>query len=149
MNDFKSVWSKLEELSTTVNEIKTMISLGGMIKSAINEVFCNNSPTVRSTDTQCVPSTDQQIATMNNRRGNKRRQGKRKRIVPINASTTRRGRRMDYLLRCRPMELNLQRLRAYANFSVSFSRKFMLQTILHLQQKDLASRKLLRFTVTI
>lgn len=82
MNDFKSVWSKLEELSTTVNEIKTMISLGGMVKSAINEVFCINSQTIRPTDNQRVPSTDQQITTKNKRGGNKRRQGKRKRIAP-------------------------------------------------------------------
>lgn len=85
-NDFKGIWSKLDDLSTTVNEIKSMISLGGLVKAAISEVFRDNGPVICSSVNQHVPSVDrhmqkQQRSVKKNHGKSKRPKGKRKKIA--------------------------------------------------------------------
>lgn len=69
----------------TVNEIKSMISLGGLVKGAISEVFRDNGPVICSFN-QHVPSADrhmqeQQLSVKKNHGKSKRPKGKRKKIA--------------------------------------------------------------------
>lgn len=83
-NDFKGIWEKLNDLAAAVNEIKTLINLGGLVKAAVSEIFRVDDPTARS-------NFDKQIAVTNHQR--KRTTGKkikrrRKHLNTVGASST-------------------------------------------------------------
>lgn len=85
INEFKGIWGKLDDLTTMVNEIKSMINLCGLVKSAVTDVLRDLNPTIRSPDAQPAKHLGQHNVIT----GSKRRKSKRKRntmsSTPVNA----------------------------------------------------------------
>lgn len=84
-NDFKGIWSKLDELAKSVNDMKSMISVSGMVKAAVREVFRDNKPASCSSVNPNIQSTE------SHERKGKRKRNNRKKVpqssTPINVST--------------------------------------------------------------
>lgn len=89
IDDFNGIWTKLEDLTTVVNEIKSLINLSGLIKSAIADTFNGDMPVERPTVTT-APMTQSDIHKKSKKK--KKRQNKppskKDRIVESSQPTT-------------------------------------------------------------
>lgn len=58
INDYTGIWAKLDELTSVVNEIKSLINLCGLVKSAISEAFRDHGPTTSPSNNNCPAATN-------------------------------------------------------------------------------------------
>lgn len=91
-NDLKGIWKKLDELTTMVNDLKTTVSLGGLVKSVISEAIRSNGVAC-STGQSNLSSTNRQVHGVgNSTKKQKQRRNKRKKngavsSTPVNGNT--------------------------------------------------------------
>lgn len=84
LNDFKGFLEKLDELTATVNEIKALIDLGGMVKAAINEAIVatdsaghfSGKPSAASTVRRELQDTGKKAKRRSNQRKSKKKVAK-------------------------------------------------------------------------
>lgn len=89
LNEFKGIWNKLDDLTTIVNEVKTMINLCGMVKTAIGEAFSDNYTVIRSPKESIDAPKVRLEHPVANEKVKRRRKNKRKvtSSTPINGSS--------------------------------------------------------------
>lgn len=58
IDDYTGIWTKLDELTSVVNEIKSLINLCGLVKSAISEAFRDHGPTTSPSNNNCPAATN-------------------------------------------------------------------------------------------
>lgn len=88
INDLKGIWSKLDELASALNEIRSLVSLSGLVKSAITDVFRDREPTFRSSERDGGSSDrSKQPVTMSKKKKRRSKGSKRhKSSTPINST---------------------------------------------------------------
>lgn len=85
-NEFKVIWTKLEELVSCVSEIKSMINLCGMVKTAIDEAFQAKCPNSCSSEGNTATHPDHHKQTASGKTV-KRQPPKKKKKKPSKSST--------------------------------------------------------------
>lgn len=92
INDLKVIWSKLDELVLAVNEIRSTISLGSLVKSAISDVFRDRDPSFKPSENNNCGSlaecTAQSFVKSKNKKKKRRANGKNrlKSSTPVNGT---------------------------------------------------------------
>lgn len=89
INEFNGIWTKLDDLTTVVNEIKTMINLCGLVKSTISEALRDHDSIIRSSDNICnSPTNRHEQQVVEKRTKHRRSKGKKntKSSKPVNST---------------------------------------------------------------